>query len=140
LHPTPEDIFLTEFDFRVRYAETDQMGTFYNARALEWFEVGRTELSRAMGLPYVEWENRNVYLPLIECGVKFKGRAQYDDLLRMAVGVEKIGRTRLRFFNKVWQKSSKTAVCEGFTLHALINSEGRPIRIPDWIETLFAGK
>ena len=51
---------------RVRYGETDQMGTFYNARALEWFECGRTDYLRMIGLPYVQMEARGVYLPIIE--------------------------------------------------------------------------
>ena len=51
---------------RVRYSETDQMGTYYNSRALEWFEVGRSELSRSMGLPYAEWEQRGAFLPVVE--------------------------------------------------------------------------
>ena len=54
---------------RVRYSETDQMGTFYNSRALEWFECGRTELFRSRGLPYTEIERRGVCLPLVEAHV-----------------------------------------------------------------------
>ena len=71
--------------FRVRYSETDQMQTFYNSRALEWFEVGRTELSRALGVPYSEWERRGILMPLVEARVFFRGRARYDDLLEMNV-------------------------------------------------------
>ena len=53
---------------RIRYSETDQMGTFYNSRPLEWFECGRTELLRALGLPYAELEGRGVLLPFLVCG------------------------------------------------------------------------
>lgn len=55
--------------FRVRYSETDQMGTFYNSRPLEWFECGRTELLRAAGLAYAEMERRGVLLPVVESHV-----------------------------------------------------------------------
>jgi len=48
--------------FRIRYSETDQMGTFYNSRPLEWFECGRTELLRAMGIAYAQMERRGVRL------------------------------------------------------------------------------
>lgn len=130
----------TEFTFRVRYAETDQMGTYYHARALEWFEVGRSELSEAMGLPYLEWERRGVFMPVIECHLKFGGRANYHDLLRMKVSVEIVGRTRLKFSNTVVQAESGARVCEGWTMHALINREGMPQRIPDWVEALVEGK
>ncbi len=68
---------------RVRYSETDQMGTFYNSRPLEWFECGRTELLRSIGLPYAELEARGVFLPLVESHVEYLGRARYDDLLQL---------------------------------------------------------
>ena len=58
-----------ELTLRVRYSETDQMGTFYNSRALEWFEVGRTEIMRAKGMTYVEWEKQGYMLPLVEAHV-----------------------------------------------------------------------
>lgn len=121
------------FTFRVRYAETDQMGTFYNARALEWFEVGRTELSRARGLSYTEWEKRGAFLPLVEAHVRYLGRAKYDDLLMMKVAVEQEGRTRLKFYNLIWQQSDETPVAQGYTLHVVVDERGRPHRIPDWV-------
>ena len=67
-------------EFRVRYSETDQMRTYYNSRALEWFERGRTELLRAMGKTYREMERLGVMLPVTEAHVEFLGRAEYDDL------------------------------------------------------------
>ena len=52
---------------RVRYSETDQMGTFYNSRALEWFECGRTELMRnRLGMSYAALEEKGVFLPRSE--------------------------------------------------------------------------
>lgn len=126
----------TTFTYRVRYAETDQMGTYYNARALEWFEMGRTELSRAMGLPYTEWEKRGIFMPLIEASVKYRGRATYDDLLEMTVSAETVGRTRLKFSNTVVHAENRAAVCSGWTMHALLNRQGIPQRIPDWVREL----
>src|SRR3954451_20361898 len=65
---------------RVRYSETDQMGTVYHSRPLEWFECGRTELLRHLGLPYADLERQGLYLPLIESHLQYLGRARYDDL------------------------------------------------------------
>lgn len=125
------------FTFRVRYSETDQMQTFYNSRALEWFEVGRSELSRAMGLPYTEWERRGVMLPLVEAHVFYRGRAQYDDLLEMTVSIREESPARLRFENKVVHADGEAKVVDGYTIHALLSAEtGRPVRIPDWVRTL----
>ena len=83
---------------RVRYSETDQMGTFYNSRALEWFECGRTELMRrCLGMSYADLENQGVFLPLVEAHLQFQGGARYDDLLEIASTVEVSGRAKLRF-------------------------------------------
>ncbi len=121
--------------FRVRYSETDQMQTFYNSRALEWFEVGRTELSRAMGLPYTEWEKRGVLIPLIEARVFFRGRASYDDLLEMTVTMKPEGRAALRFENRIVQAETGAPVADGYTVHALLSVEtGKPLRMPLWIK------
>ena len=125
-------------EIRVRYGETDQMNTFYNAVALDWFEVGRTETMRAMGVPYTEWENRGVYLPLVEARVFFKGRANYDDLLTMTTTFEFSGKARVVARNVlVHQDGSPCA--EGYTVHAMTNAEGRAIRPPQWVKDLLSG-
>src|ERR1022692_2550430 len=81
---------------RVRYSETDQMGTFYNSRALEWFECGRTELMRnRLRMSYAALEEKGVFLPLVEAHLEFQGGARYDDLLRITSTVELQGRARL---------------------------------------------
>jgi len=124
-------------EFRVRYSETDQMGTFYNARALEWFECGRTELFRALGLPYAEMEKRGVLLPVVEAHLEFRGRARYDDLLRMSSRVMFVGKVRLRFDHEIVQAADGRPVVSGYTIHAITDSEGKPIRPPPWLTGLF---
>lgn len=119
--------------FRVRYSETDQMQTFYNSRALEWFEEGRTELSRAMGVSYAEWEHRGIQLPLIEAHVYFTGRAKYDDLLEMTTSIQREGRARIRFENRIVQTDGSGDVAHGYTVHAMLGTEGVPVRAPDWV-------
>jgi acyl-CoA thioester hydrolase len=118
--------------FRVRYSETDQMGTFYNARALEWFECGRSEALRALGLPYTAIEARGVFLPVVEAHVEYQGRARYDDLLRMTTTVAFEGRARLRAEVSIAQASSGHPVVRGYTIHAFTDVGGKPIRPPRW--------
>ena len=124
--------------FRVRYSETDQMGTFYNAHALVWFECGRTDLLRTLGLPYAEIERRGVLLPLTEAHVEFLGRARYDDLLTMKTTVAGEGRARARFSHEIAHEDGR-AVARGWTIHAFTDSVGKPIRPPAWLVELLAG-
>jgi acyl-CoA thioester hydrolase len=130
--------------FRVRYSETDQLGTFYNSRALEWFECGRTELLRALGMAYAEMEGRGVCLPLVEAHVNYRGRARYDDLLEMKTVLSMAGKASLRFEVEIVQGregGGRAPVASGYTVHAITNPEGKPMRCPGWLgEALNGGQ
>jgi acyl-CoA thioester hydrolase len=122
---------------RVRYSETDQMGTFYNSRALEWFECGRTELLRALGLPYTEMEARGLFLPLVEAHVEYLGRARYDDLLQLTTSMRLAGRARARLDVVIVNGATGKPVARGYTVHAFTDRAGKPIRPPEWfLETV----
>jgi acyl-CoA thioester hydrolase len=130
--PRP-DPFAHVLRFRVRYSETDQMGTFYNSRPLEWFECGRTELFRALGLSYAMLESRGVFLPLVEAHVEYLGRARYDDLLEMTSVVSMPGRARLRCEVRIVQAEGGRGVVQGYTVHACANKDGKATRPPSWL-------
>lgn len=118
---------------RVRYSETDQMGTFYNSRALEWFECGRTELMRRrLGMSYADLEAKGVFLPLVEAHLEFQGGARYDDLLDIASEAALAGRARLRFEVQIRQNAGGRPVVRGYTVHAFTDGDGKPIRPPAW--------
>ena len=130
---------------RVRYSETDQMGTFYNSRALEWFECGRTELMRRrLGFSYAELEAKKVFLPLVEAHLEFQGgkaQARHESLgelrpvdsgRRGHVGVEISGRARLRFDVQIRHNANGKPVVRGYTIHAFADADGKPIRPPAW--------
>lgn len=118
---------------RIRYSETDQLGTFYNSRALEWFECGRTELLRAVGLRYSELEKRKVCLPLIEAHVNYLGRARYDDLLELKSVLSMAGKSSLRFDVAIVHAYGTAPVASGYTVHAITDPSGKPIRCPAWM-------
>jgi acyl-CoA thioester hydrolase len=132
--PTPTHICT----LRVRYAEIDALGTYYNSRALEWFECGRTELCRALGKPYTDWERDGVALPLVTAHVDYLGKAGYDDLLKITTSATLVGRARLRFDIEIQQAETGQAVCRGHTIHAITDRTGRPIRPPQWVANLIA--
>jgi acyl-CoA thioester hydrolase len=120
-------------EFRIRYSETDQMGSYYNSRALEWFEHGRVELVRSLGMSYREMESRGVLLPVTEAHVNFLDRAEYDDLLRMTSTLSMPSRARIRFDVAIEHAEKGHAVCAGWTVHAVTDPSGKPIRPPPWL-------
>jgi acyl-CoA thioester hydrolase len=124
-------------NLRVRYSETDQMGTFYNARALEWFECGRTEWMRhRLGLSYAALEERGVYLPLVEAHLEFRGGARYDDLLAVSTWADFSGRARFRFEVEIHHQATGKPVVRGYTIHAFTDATHKPIRPPEWLTEL----
>lgn len=125
---------------RVRYSETDQMGGFYNSRALEWFECGRSEIMRKLGLPYAEMEARGCFLPVVEAHVVYEGRARYDDLLEVTTRVCFEGRARLRCRETIVHAESRQPVASGYTIHAFTTREGRPQRPPSWFLAAVGGR
>ena len=118
---------------RVRYSETDQMGTVYNSRPLDWFECGRTELLRSIGLPYAALETRGVFLPVIVAHLEYLGRARYDDLLSLTISAVFEGRARLRCGVQVVHAATGKGVVQGYTVHAFTDATGKPIRPPGWM-------
>ncbi len=135
-----EDRRVQTTQLRVRYSETDQMGTFYNSRALEWFECGRTEYLRAIGCAYTEMERRGVLLPVIEAHVHYTGKARYDDLLQIATSAHLSGKARLRFDICITRVDGEQEIARGYTIHAFVDPSGRPIRPPAWfVEVLTHG-
>ena len=125
--------------FRVRYCDTDQMKTYYNARVLEWFETGRTELLRSLGKSYRQWERDGVILPVTETYVKFDARAEYDDELVLTTTMSMVSRVRLRCDCRIEQTDSGEPVCSGYTVHVLTDASGKPIRPPRWVTELVDG-
>jgi len=122
---------------RVRYSETDQMGTFYNARALEWFECGRSELMRRrLKMSYADLEAQGVFLPLVEAHLVFRGGARYDDLLEICSILSMPGRARLHFEVSIKHAESRKPVVDGYTVHAFTNRQAKLIRPPKWFVDL----
>lgn len=126
-------MFEHDTKLRVRYSETDQMGTFYNSRVLEWFEVGRTELLRAAGIAYASMEARSILLPLVEASLKFEGRAKYDDELAVRSRCSMAGKASLRFDVEITIVGADKRVASGSTVHAITDAAGRPTRAPAWL-------
>ena len=116
---------------RVRYADTDKMEFVYNGKYLEYFEVGRTEFLRHIGLPYSEVEKAGFQLPLIEAGLKYKSPAVYDDLLDIKVILSPPNQAKVYIEYKIFRNGTNELICEGFTSHIFIHAETkRPTRPP----------
>lgn len=118
-------------DIRVRYADTDQMGVVYYSKYLEYFEVGRTELLREMGIPYRELESGEVYLPVIECSCRYRQPARYDEVLTIVTVAKQVGGASVRMEYEIYRKEDSALIASGFTRHASVDCAGKPVSMPE---------
>ncbi|MEQ1573485.1 MAG: thioesterase family protein [Vicinamibacterales bacterium] len=123
---------------RVRYAETDRMGVVYYANYLVWFEVGRTEWLRQAGWSYRDMEQDGVSLPVIEAHCEYRQPARYDDELEIRTRASTLTPVRVRFDYEVVRIPGDTAVAEGHTVHAALDTRGRPCRLPERVRGMLA--
>jgi acyl-CoA thioester hydrolase len=112
----------------VRYAETDMMGVVYHGSYLPWFEIGRTTLLKEMGLPYRQLEAEGYRLPVLEVQAKFVRPAVYDDTITIVTTLREKPLLRIRLEYEV--KRGDELLATGFTVHAFIDREGKPVRPP----------
>ncbi|MBI1937124.1 MAG: acyl-CoA thioesterase [Ignavibacteriales bacterium] len=110
-------------EIRVRYADTDKMEFVYNGKYLEYFEVGRTELLRSVGLAYSEVEKMGYQLPLLEAGLKYFNPARYDDLLLIKASVHELYSPKVHIVYEVKRKTDDELIAEGFTTHIFMKAE-----------------
>ena len=119
----------TTMQYRVPYADTDQMGVVYYANYLVYFERMRTELLRDAESSYKEIEESGVMLPVIEAVCKYKKPASYDDLLDFSGWVEEIKGPKVKICCEV--SKDGVLLAHGYTIHACVDTETRrPVRPP----------
>lgn len=126
---------VVETEVRVRYAETDAMGVAHHANYFVWFEAGRTEYTRAMGLPYREVEAGGVRLVVIEAHCHFHRSARYDDVVAVRTSLRDVSKATLTFAYDVVAKGDGARLAHGYTVHAAIDVGGRVRRIPEAVRT-----
>jgi acyl-CoA thioester hydrolase len=123
---------------RVRYAETDKMGVVYYANYFVWFEVGRTDLLRASGWNYREMEVDGFALPVIEAHCTYRESAKYDDEIEVRTSGAMLSPVRVQFTYEVVRMADAATLATGTTVHATLDRNGRPCRLPPRVRTLFS--
>lgn len=116
---------------RVRYTEVDRMGVAHHRSHFVWFEIGRTELMRAAGIPYAAVEDEGVFLPVIEASCAYKAPARYDDVLSLTTGLREFGAARVTFTYRLVREPDGVLIATGTTMHAATDPRGRPRRLPE---------
>jgi len=125
-----------DVEFRVRYAETDQMGVVYHSEYLVWCEVGRTEYIRALGLPYSEMEKRGALLAVADASLRFHAPARYDDLVRVETTLTQVKSRAVTFEYLIRHAATGTRLVTARTMLVSLDSDGRSAPIPPDVRAL----
>ncbi len=122
---------------RVRYGETDQMGFVYYGNYALYYEVGRVELLRKLGIAYSELEKQGIGLPVVSFEIKYLKPAKYDDLIAVETRISEKPSTKISF-HYTCRDQHGNELNTGKVILVFINIvSGKPMRCPKNLEALF---
>jgi len=122
-----------KFDVRVRYAETDQMAVVYHGNYAQYFEMGRVEWLRNMGISYKWMEQNGVMLPVVSLTMNYKKPARYDDLLTVKTIFKSLSSVKIEFDYEI-HNENKELLTTGYSMLVFVDMKsGRPILPPDYV-------
>ena len=106
------------------------MGIVYHTNYIRWFEIGRTELFRDLGILYGEVEKAGFNLPLTQVFCHYLLPARYDDIVEVETDIEYLKRASIKFTYLIWDENRRNLITEGCSVHACTDNRGKIIRIP----------
>ena len=124
---------INEIKVRVRYAETDQMGVVYHGNYAQFFEMGRVEWLRNLGVSYKSMEDSGVMLPVVSLSMNYKKPARYDDLLTVRTIFKNLTSVKIEFDYEI-ENQDGVLLTTGNSVLVFVNMEtGRPMAAPDYV-------
>lgn len=121
---------IATIDFRVRYAETDQMGVVYHANYLVWCELGRTEFIRTLGVTYAELERQGILLAVADLTARFHAGARYDDMIRVSTTLTAVRSRMVAFDYAIRSLDTGEKLVTARTTLVCIDRAGKPASLP----------
>lgn len=115
--------------FLTRYGETDQMGIVHHSNYARWFEIGRFDFFRSMGISNKETEERGILLPLYEMNCKYISPARAEDSITVMTSLNECTRVRVKFSYQIFNTHNKKILASGQTMHAWTDKNLQPINV-----------
>jgi acyl-CoA thioester hydrolase len=126
-----ENATVVETRFRVRYAETDQMGVVYHSNFIIWMEVGRVELLRELGYTYRDMEQDGYHLPVAEVKCRYKAPARYDDMILVRTRMINLRGFLIHFAYEILRDGEGTLLAEGESVHLVVGPDMQRCSLPE---------
>lgn len=119
-----EDERVYDTRFRVRYAETDQMGVVYHSNYIVWFEVGRVEMLRQLGFTYSVMEQMDgTHIAVVDVRCRYKSPARYDDMICVRTRLLNVRESLLHFGYEIVRDNDGALLAEGETTHLVVDAD-----------------
>jgi acyl-CoA thioester hydrolase len=123
---------VSESRVRVRYAETDQMGVVYHANYLVWFEVGRVDFIRGLGMDYRTMEHEDgLGIAVVDVSARYKAPARYDDELIIETRLLAARGAIIKFGYRIVRAVDRAILCEGETVHVVVSKDMQKRTLPE---------
>jgi acyl-CoA thioester hydrolase len=122
-----------KISFRIRYAETDQMGVVYHGNYAQFLEMGRVEWLRTFGISYKSMEENGIMLPVISLALNFKKPAVYDDLITVVTKLRKTPAVRIEFDYEIYNEKGDLLAEANTVLVFIDRATKKPIKCPDYL-------
>jgi acyl-CoA thioester hydrolase len=122
-----------KYQFRVKYPDTDRMGTMHHANYAKYYESARWELFRSIGVPYSAVEEAGIMCPVISMNFKFIKITKYDELLTVQTTLKLIKGVRIWFEYKLYNEQQEL-INEAETELAFVGlNDWKPCRAPEFL-------
>ncbi|HEY5588050.1 MAG TPA: thioesterase family protein [Candidatus Paceibacterota bacterium] len=122
-------MYVNETDLVVRYCETDKMEVVYHANYLVYFEVGRTEFIKKIGMSYSNMEKIGIMIPVIESNCKYMQGAKYEDKLIIKSWIEELTPVKVTFNYSVVREKEGIEIAKGSTKHAFVGKDFKIVNL-----------
>ena len=124
-----------ETTFRVRYAETDQMGIVHHASYVVWLEEGRSNWMRVHGSSYAQFEREGLVLAVTDLNVRYKRPARYDQPVTVRCWVESVRSRQMQFSYEIVDPATGEIFVAASTKHVCLDRNGKLVNIPEKWQT-----
>ncbi len=123
--------FYVDSKFRVRYAETDAMRIVHHSAYIVWFEEGRSEFMRRIGLPYSKIEESGYFFTVVEIRAQYKHPAVYDEEIIVRTRLVEVKNRKAIFYYEVMRAEDEKLLARGKSIHISVDKDNRVVKIPD---------
>jgi len=124
--------------YRVLYADTDMMGVVYYGNYGRFYEMGRAEMIRGLGMPYIQLEEAGIMMPIYSVEAKYRNVIRYDELITIETTVKTLPAARMEFYHRIFNEDGGLAHEAKVVLVFVDMNTSRPVRAPEQLVNLLS--